>query len=222
MGERPITILLADDHTIVRQGLAKVLEAEPGFSVVGEARDGREAISQVEQIKPDIVIMDITMPMLNGIEATRQIKKANRNTKIIILSMHSHNRFISELFSLGASGYLLKDSSGTDIVNAINAAVRGDTFLSPSISRQVIEDYVSLKITKSSREELYGQLSNREREVFQMIAEGRSTKEVADILCVSVSTIKTHRSNIMEKLQMDNISQLIHFAIELGLVEIQS
>ena len=222
MSERPITILLADDHTIVRQGLAKVLEAEPGFSVVGEARDGREAISQVEQFKPDIVIMDITMPMLNGIEATRQIKKANRNTKIIILSMHSHNRFISELFSLGASGYLLKDSSGTDIVNAINAAVRGDTFLSPSISRQVIEDYVSLKRTKSSREELYGQLSNREREVFQMIAEGRSTKEVADILCVSVSTIKTHRSNIMEKLQMDNISQLIHFAIELGLVEIQS
>ncbi|MGA2229164.1 MAG: response regulator transcription factor [Syntrophobacteraceae bacterium] len=222
MSERPITILLADDHTIVRQGLAKVLEAEPGFSVVGEARDGREAISQVEQFKPDIVIMDITMPMLNGIEATRQIKKANRNTKIIILSMHSHNRFISELFSLGASGYLLKDSSGTDIVNAINAAVRGDTFLSPSISRQVIEDYVSLKITKSSREELYGQLSNREREVFQMIAEGRSTREIADILCVSVSTIKTHRSNIMEKLQMDNISQLIHFAIELGLVEIQS
>ena len=222
MNERPISILLADDHTIVRQGLAKVLEAEPGFRVVGEARDGREAISQVEQIKPDIVIMDITMPMLNGIEATRQIKKANRNTKIIILSMHSHNRFISELFGLGASGYLLKDSSGTDIVNAINAALRGDTFLSPSISRQVIEDYVSLKRTKSSREELYGQLSNREREVFQMIAEGRSTKEIADILCVSASTIKTHRSNIMEKLQMDNISQLIHFAIELGLVEIQS
>jgi len=136
--------------------------------------------------------------------------------------MHSHNRFISELFGLGASGYLLKDSTGTDIVNAINAAIRGDTYLSPSISRQVIEDYVSMKRPKSSREELYGQLSNREREVFQMIAEGRSTKEIAEILCVSVSTVKTHRSNIMEKLQMDNISQLIHFAIELGLVEIQS
>lgn len=222
MSERPISILLADDHTIVRQGLAKVLEAEAGFSVVGEARDGREAISQVEQLKPDVVLMDITMPMLNGIEATRQIKKSNPKTKVIILSMHSHNRFISELFSLGASGYLLKDSSGTDIINAINAAIRGDTYLSPSISRQVIEDYVSLKRTKSSREELYSQLSNREREVFQMIAEGRSTKEIAEILCVSMSTVKTHRSNIMEKLQMDNISQLIHFAIELGLVEIQS
>jgi len=222
VSDRPISILLVDDHTIVRQGLAKVLEAESGFSVIGEARDGREAISQVEQLKPDVVLMDITMPMLNGIEATRQIKKFNPKTKVIILSMHSHNRFISELFSLGASGYLLKDSSGTDIINAINAATRGDTYLSPSISRQVIEDYVSLKRTKSSREELYSQLSNREREVFQMIAEGRSTKEIAEILCVSMSTVKTHRSNIMEKLQMDNISQLIHFAIELGLVEIQS
>lgn len=222
MSERPVTILLADDHTIVRQGLAKVLEAESGFSVVGEARDGREAITQVEQLKPDVVLMDITMPLLNGIEATRQIRKSHPKTKVIILSMHSHNRFISELFSLGASGYLLKDSSGTDIINAINAAIRGDTYLSPSISRQVIEDYVSLKRTKSSREELYSHLSNREREVFQMIAEGRSTKEIAEILCVSVSTVKTHRSNIMEKLQMENISQLIHFAIELGLVEIQS
>jgi DNA-binding NarL/FixJ family response regulator len=222
MNEGTISILLVDDHTIVRQGLAKVLEAEPGFRVVGEARDGREAISQVEQIKPDVVIMDIAMPLLNGVEATRQIKKAHPRTKVIILSMHSHNRFISELFSLGASGYLIKDSSGTDVVNAINAAVRGDTYLSPSISRQVIEDYVALKKTKSSREELYSQLSNREREVFQMIAEGRSTKEIADILFVSASTIKTHRANIMEKLQMENISQLIHFAIELGLVEIQS
>ena len=222
MNERAVSILLADDHTIVRQGLAKVLEAETGFNIVGEARDGREAIAQVEQLKPDVVIMDITMPMLNGIEATRQIKKSHPKTKVIILSMHSHNRFISELFSLGASGYLLKDSSGTDIINAITAVIKGDTYLSPSISRQVIEDYVSLKRTKSSREELYGQLSNREREVFQMIAEGRSTREIAEVLCVSVSTVKTHRSNIMEKLQMENISQLIHFAIELGLVEIQS
>jgi DNA-binding NarL/FixJ family response regulator len=222
MSDRQLTILLADDHTIVRQGLAKVLEGEPGFLVIGEARDGREAVALVEQHKPDIVIMDITMPLLNGIEATRQIKKANPRTRVIILSMHSHSRFIGELLSLGASGYLIKDSSGTDIINAINAAAKGDIYLSPSISRQVIEDYVSLKRTKSSREELYGQLSNREREVFQMIAEGHSTKDIADVLCVSASTVKTHRSNIMEKLQMDNISQLVHFAIELGLVEIQS
>lgn len=222
MPDRTISILLADDHTIVRQGLAKVLEAEPGFRVVGEARDGREAVAKVEQLKPDVVIMDITMPLLNGIEATRLIKKAYPRTKVIILSMHSHNRFISELLTLGASGYLLKDSCGSDIITAIHAARSGDTYLSPSISRRLVEDYVSLKRTTSSREELYGKLSNREREVFQMIAEGRSTKEIADILCVSMSTIKTHRSNIMEKLQMENLSQLVHFAIELGLVEIQS
>lgn len=216
------TILLADDHTIVRQGLAKVLEAEPGFQIAGEAKDGREAVGMVEQTRPDIVIMDIAMPLLNGVEATRQIKKANPATKVIILSMHSQRRFISELLSLGASGYLIKDSSGTDVVLAIKAALKGDTYLSPSISRQVIEDYVSLKRTKSSREELYGQLSNREREVFQMIAEGRSTREIADVLCISASTVKTHRSNILEKLQMETVFQLVHFAFELGLAEVQS
>jgi DNA-binding NarL/FixJ family response regulator len=216
-----ITILLADDHTIVRQGLAKLLEGEPDFKVVGEAENGREAVNKVEALNPDVVIMDIAMPMLNGIEATRQIKKAAPRTKVIILSMHSHDRYISELFSLGASGYLLKDSTGTDIIKAIHVAASGDTYLSPAISRRVIEDYVTLKTGKSSEEVLYGKLSNREREVFQMIAEGRSTKEIAHILCVSVSTVKTHRANIMEKLQMDNLSKLIHFAIELGLVEIQ-
>jgi DNA-binding NarL/FixJ family response regulator len=219
--DRPITVLLADDHTIVREGLAKLLEGEPKIRVVGEAKDGREAVRKVEELEPVVVIMDIAMPLLNGIEATRQIKKNHPQTKVIILSMHSHDRFISELFSVGASGYLLKDSSGTDIINAIHAALKGDTYLSPSISRRVIEDYVSLKKNKSSQEELYSKLSNREREVFQMIAEGRSTKEISEILCVSLSTVKTHRANIMEKLQMDNLAQLIQFAIGLGLVEIQ-
>lgn len=219
--DKKVTVLLAEDHTIVRQGLAKLLEAEPGIEVVGEARNGREAVSKVDEHKPDVVIMDIAMPLLNGIEATRQIRKNRPQTKVIILSMHSQDRFISELFTLGASGYLLKDSSGPDIVKAIDSVMKGDTYLSPSISKKVIEDYVSLKKTKSSREDLYAKLSNREREVFQMIAEGRSTKEIADILCVSVSTVKTHRANIMEKLEIENISQLIHFAIDLGLVEIQ-
>jgi DNA-binding NarL/FixJ family response regulator len=215
-----ITIFLADDHTIVRQGLAKLLEAEPGLQVIGEAENGREAVRKVEKLKPDIILMDIAMPILNGIEATRQIKKICPQTKVIILSMHSHDLYINELFSLGASGYLLKNSTGADIIKAIHAAITGDTFLSPSISRRVIEDYVSLK-KKSPQEVLYSKLSNREREVFQMIAEGRSTKEISDILCVSPSTVKTHRSNIMDKLKMNNTSQLIQFAIHLGLVEAQ-
>jgi DNA-binding NarL/FixJ family response regulator len=215
-----ITIFLADDHTIVRQGLAKLLEGEPNLRVVGEAENGREAVVKVEKLQPDVVLMDIAMPMLNGIEATRQIRKACPQTKVIILSMHSHDRYISELFSLGASGYLLKSSTGSDIINAIHTALKGSTYLSPSISDKVIEDYLSLK-KKSHQDDLYNRLSNREREVFQMIAEGRATKEIADILCVSPSTVKTHRSNIMEKLEMDNISQLIQFAIHLGIVELQ-
>lgn len=221
MLDKTITLFLADDHTIVRQGLAKLLEGEPNLRVVGEAENGREAVEKVEELKPDIILMDIAMPMLNGIEATRQIRKICPQTKVIILSMHSHDRYISELFGLGASGYLLKNSTGTDIINAIHAALKGETSLSPSISHKVIEDYISLK-TKSHQEDLYNRLSNREREVFQMIAEGRSTKEICGILCVSPSTIKTHRSNIMEKLKMDNISQLIQFAIHLGIVEIQT
>jgi DNA-binding NarL/FixJ family response regulator len=204
----------------VRQGLAKLLEGEARFQIVGEAKDGRDAVNKVAELKPDIVIMDIAMPLLNGVEATRQIKKSNPQTRVIILSMHSHERFISELFTLGISGYLIKDSTGMDIVRAIEAAMKGDTYLSPSISRQVIENLVSLKKNKSPREDLFSNLSNREREVFQMIAEGRSTKEISEILCVSISTVKTHRANIMEKLQMDNLSQLIRFAIDLGLVEI--
>jgi DNA-binding NarL/FixJ family response regulator len=220
MSENCITILLADDHTVVRQGMVKLLEGEKNLKVIGEARDGRDAVSKVEQLKPDVVLMDISMPLLNGIEATRQIKRMRHQTRVIILSMHSHDRFIGELLTLGASGYLVKDSTGADIIMAINAAMKGDTYLSPSISRMVIENYVSLKKVKSSREELYSKLSNREREVFQMIAEGRSTKEISQILFVSISTVKTHRSHIMDKLQLGNLSQLIQFAIELGIVEI--
>ncbi|MGD8846246.1 MAG: response regulator transcription factor [Desulfobacteraceae bacterium] len=219
MMNKKITIFLADDHTIVRQGLAKLLEAEPNLQVVGEAENGRQAVVNVEKLKPDVVLMDIAMPMLNGIEATRQIRKVCPQTKVIILSMHSHDRYISELFSLGASGYLLKSSTGTDIINAIHTAVKGSTYLSPSISDKVIEDYLSLK-KKSHQDDLYNRLSNREREVFQMIAEGRSTRQIADILCLSPSTVKSHRSNIMEKLEMDNIAQLIQFAIHLGIVEL--
>ena len=221
MTDKTIKIFLADDHTIVRQGLAKLLEAEPNFEVIGEAEDGREAVNRVQTMLPDVVIMDIAMPMLNGIEATRQIKKILPQIKIIILSMHSQDRYISELIGLGASGYLLKDASGGEIVKAVAAAVKGDVYLSPSISRRVIDDYLTLKKT-SSQEDLYTKLSNREREVFQMIAEGHSTKKIADILCVSPSTVKTHRANIMDKLQLENISRLIQFAIRLGIVDVQS
>jgi two-component system response regulator NreC len=220
MNSSVINLFLVDDHTIVRQGLAKLLNAEPDLKVIGEAENGREAIKQVEKLKPNVVLMDIAMPLLNGIEATRHIAKAVPQTKVIILSMHAHDRYISELLQIGASGYLLKDASGRDIIQAIHAVVKGDTYLSPSISRRVIEDYVSLK-SRSSRADLYSKLSNREREVFQMIAESRSTKDIADILCISPSTVKTHRGKIMEKLQIDNMTDLIKLAVRLGIVDIE-
>ena len=220
MSDKPITIVIADDHAIVRQGLKKILKEEKDIRVVGEAKDGRDAVNKVQDLRPDIVIMDIAMPELNGIEATRQIKQAGMGTKIIILSMHDHGRYIRELLGLGVSGYLLKNAASRDIVKAVKSAIEGNTYLSPSISSRVIEDYVGMN-KKSLEEELYNTLSNREREVFQMVVEGSSTKKIAETLCVSPSTIKSHRSNIMEKLKMDNLSQLIQYAIQLGIIDIQ-
>jgi two-component system response regulator NreC len=220
MSDPTIRLFLADDHTIVRQGLAKLLNAEADLKVIGEAENGREAVKKVEKLQPDVVLMDIAMPLMNGIEATRQITRLTPAPKVIILSMHTHDRYISELLRMGASGYLLKDASGRDIIQAIRAVVKGDTYLSPSISRRVVEDYVSLK-NKSAGEDLYGTLSNREREVFQMIAESRPTQDIAEILCLSPSTVKTHRARIMEKLKIDNMTQLIKLAVRLGIVEIE-
>ena len=216
--KKPIRILLADDHTIVRQGLARLLHDQPDMQIVGEAVNGREAIEKVLHLSPDIVIMDIAMPLMNGIEAARRIKKTSPKTRILILSMYSHEHYIHDLLETGIAGYLLKDSSGRDIIKAIYAAMKDETFLSPYISKRVVDRYLFPEKT-SPREERFKQLSNREREVLQLIAEGYSTKKIADMLCVSTSTVKSHRSKIMEKLGVQNSIQLVHFAIRLGLVD---
>ncbi len=195
--QRPIRILLADDHTIVRQGLAHLLQAQPDLEVVGEASNGRMALEKALELRPDIIILDIAMPLLNGIEAAKRIRKDSPKTKILILSMYSHEHYIHELLETGISGYLLKDSTGRDIISAIHAAMRDETFLSPSISKKVVETYLS-PLRTSSREERYKQLSNREREVFQLVAEGHSTRQIANSLYVSVSTVKSHKAKIME------------------------
>jgi len=213
-----ITILLADDHTIVRQGLARLLEEQPNLKVIGEATDGRHAVEKANQLKPDIVIMDIAMPRLNGIEAAKRIRKNLPETKILILSMYSHEHYIHELIETGVSGYLLKESSGRDIIKAIHAAMNNETFLSPSISKVLMEAYRSPR-KSSPRTERYKQLSNREREVFQLIAEGYSTRVIAEMLFVSMSTVKSHRAKIMEKLDLNSTVKLVHFAIQLGLVD---
>jgi len=216
--DKSIRILIADDHTIVRQGLARLLNDQPDLKVVGEAVNGRQAVDKALELKPEIIIMDIAMPQLNGIEAAKRIRKKLPKTKILILSMYSHEHYIHELFETGISGYLLKDSSGRDIIQAIHAALNNETFLSPSISKVLVDTYRSPQ-RSSSRAERYKQLSNREREVFQLIAEGHSTRQIAEMLCVSISTIKSHRAKIMEKLDVDTPVKLVHFAIQLGLVD---
>jgi len=214
----PIRVLVTDDHAIVRQGLTSLLNDQADMEVVGEAGNGRVAVEKALELKPDVVILDIAMPMLNGIEAAKRIKQRLPRTKIIILSMYSQEHYIHQLMETGISGYLLKDVHGRDIINAIHAAMNNETFLSPSISKVLVETYRSPR-KATSVEEKYNQLSNREREVFQLIAEGHSTRQIAEMLCVSVSTIKSHRSKIMEKLDIDRAFKLIHLAIQMGLVD---
>jgi len=216
--KKPIRILLADDHTIVRQGLARLLEEQPDLQIVGEAINGQAAVDKALELVPDIIIMDIAMPLLNGIEAAKRVRKILPDCKIIILSMYSHEHYIHQLLETGISGYLLKDSSGQDIIKAIRVAMKNETFLSPSISQKVKESYLSPQ-KKNTREDRYESLSNREREVFQLIAEGFSTKQITEMLCISTSTVKSHRANIMEKLGITSPVQLGRFAIKLGLVD---
>lgn len=215
---KPIRILIADDHTIVRQGLARMLEEQEDLKVIGEATNGQDAVEKAMELKPDIAILDIAMPRMNGIEAAKRIRKRLPDTKIIILSMYSHEHYIDELLETGVSGYLLKDSSGRDIIKAIHAALKDETFLSPYISKKLIESYLSPTKT-SPRIERFKQLTNREREVFQLIAEGHTTRQIAEMLFISISTVKSHRNKIMDKLDIDSSVKLVHFAIKLGLVD---
>ena len=188
---KEIRILLADDHTIVRQGLEKLLAEQPDFKVVGEATNGQVVVEKAEELRPDAIILDIAMPLLNGIEAAKRIRKILPSCKILILSMYSHEHYIHQLLEVGISGYLLKDSSGQDIIKAIHAAMNNETFLSPSISKKVVESYLSPR-KSSPIEERYKDLSNREREIFQLLAEGHTAKQITEMLCISPSTVKTH------------------------------
>jgi two-component system, NarL family, response regulator NreC len=215
-----INILLVDDHKITRQGLRLMLEQQNDIKVLGEAEDGRTAISLVRELRPDVVIMDVTMPDLNGMEATRRIVSEFANVKVIALSMHSDTLFVSEMLKSGASGYLLKDCAFEELAEAIRTVVAGNAYLSPAVSGVVVEDYVhrlSKKDFSSS-----DVLSDREKEVLQLLAEGKTTKQIALKLHISAKTVETHRRQIMNKLNIHSVAELTKYAIRKGLTSLET
>jgi len=211
-----IRIILADDHAIVRHGLSRSFQQETDIEVIGEANDGHSTVQLARELSPDIVVMDIAMPELNGVEATRQIVKETPQVKVIGLSMHCSNKYVREMFRAGASGYLLKDCPFEELVEAIKIVAAGKTYLSPSVGDLVIKDYIS----KPDKEEsAFSILSQREREVLQLLAEGKTTKQIAKRLHISPKTVEVHRLRIMNKLNIDSIAQLTKYAIQEGLTK---
>jgi two-component system, NarL family, response regulator NreC len=207
-----IRILLADDHNVMRRGLRLLLESQPEFSVVGEASDGRQAVEQAEAVQPDVVVLDIAMPNLSGIEAAQRIIASRPDTAIVILSMHSDEGYVLRALKAGAKGYLLKDSVEGDLIEAIKAVRAGKTFFSPEVSKMLVEDYVR-EIRSRGFEDSYELLTSREREILQLLAEGKSNKEIAGSLNLSVYTVESHRRNLSDKLNFHSLADLVLYAV---------
>ena len=207
-----VRIVLADDHTVMRNGLRLLLERQPNLQVVAEASDGRQAVALTESINPDVVIMDIGMPNLNGIEATRQIVSQNPRAAVAILSMHADESYVIRALKAGARAYLLKDSAEADLLAAVRALTEGKSFFSPAISKILVEDYMR-QLENRGVEDTYELLTNREREILQLLAEGKTNKEVAVALGISVKTVDAHRANIMHKLNLHSVPELILYAV---------
>jgi DNA-binding NarL/FixJ family response regulator len=213
MQPKKARILLADDHSVVRRGFKLILDSQDDMEVVGEAANGREAVQLAEQLQPDLVVMDVSMPELNGIEATRRIAEVSTRTRVLALSMHKDSVYVREILRAGAKGYLLKDAADHDLLSAIRAVSRGEGYLSPAVSEGVLSDYRK-HVTNP-----IDLLTSREREVLQMISEGRTNKEIANTLNLSVYTVEAHRGRIMEKLNLHSTSELVRFAIRNGLID---
>lgn len=213
MPAKSIRILLADDHSVVRHGFRRILDAQEDMEVVGEVSNGREAVEQAAALQPDLIIMDVTMPELNGIEATRRIADIVPRARVLALSMHRDPVYVREILRAGARGYLLKDSSEVDLVSAIRAVAQGEGYLSPAVSEAVLSDYRK-HVTNP-----IDLLTSREREVLQLVAEGKTNKEIATGLNLSVYTIEAHRGKIMEKLNLHSVSEMVRFAIRNGLID---
>jgi two-component system, NarL family, response regulator NreC len=212
-----LRIILGDDHTIVRHGLRKILEARPDFEVVAEAGDGRDAVKKILELEPHVAVLDIGMPLLNGIEATRQIVKRAPTVNILILSMHADEAYITQALQAGAKGYLLKDSADTDLIRGIMDVAAGRSFFSPAVAKVMLDDYIKHLANKGILDR-YDSLSEREREVFQLIAEGHTNKEMADLLSISPATVETHRAHILQKLDLHNTAEVVLYAVRRGVI----
>jgi two-component system, NarL family, response regulator NreC len=212
-----IRVLLADDHNLIRAGLRLVVSQQPDFVVAGEAENGRQAVALAEQLKPDVVVMDIKMPDLNGIEACQQIRDRMPETQVVMLSMHSDEAYVLRALKAGARAYLLKDSAEADLARAIRAAAEGKSFFSPAVGKVLLEDYMR-KLQRSGGEDSYELLSPREREILQLVAEGKSSKEIANLLNLSVYTVETHRAKLMQKLNLRSVPELILYAVRKGII----
>ncbi|MFZ2410506.1 MAG: response regulator transcription factor [Candidatus Methanoperedens sp.] len=214
-----IRIVLADDHKMIRDGLRALIEKHKNMEVIGEASDGQIAVQTVKKLSPDVVVIDIGMPELNGIEATRQIKALKCNPRVIGLSMHADRRYVAQMMKAGASGYILKDSAFEELVQAIETVAKGRTYLSPQVAGTIVAEFK--RTAKDDDGSVFSVLTEREREVLQQISEGCSTKEIASSLGISVKTIETHRRQIMEKLNLHSVAELTKYAVKEGLTELE-
>jgi len=210
---RPVQILLADDHEVVRKGLRALLEAQPGWKVIAEATDGREAVEKATDMHPDVAIVDIGMPSLNGLEATRQIVKKAPRTRVLVLTMHDANPLIQQVVKAGARGYVLKSDVASDLVSAVEALCRDQTFFTSKVSQVILDRYVGKSAGTEISPDPESPLTPREREVVQLLAEGKSSKEVAAVLGISVKTAETHRINLMRKLDCHSVAEVVRYAV---------
>lgn len=212
-----LRILIADDHTLVRQGLRKILEGRPEWEVVAEAGTGREAVQQAIALQPDVVILDVAMPLLNGVEAVQQIQRRAPQARVLMLSMYADEAYVTRAVRAGAAGYLLKDSADVDLIRAVLAVSQGKSFFSPSVAKVILDEYVR-HLSERGISDRYDALSEREREVFQLVAEGYSNKEVASLLQISPATVETHRAHLMEKLDVHTTAELVLYAVRKGVI----
>jgi len=215
---KKITVLVAEDHTIVRKGICSLIDGKADIQVIGEAENGREAIDKVVALQPEVVVMDIAMPLLNGLEATRQIKKMYPQIKILALTMYTNEEYILQILQAGASGYVIKQAAPAELLSAIHAVYRGDSFLSPNISKTIIDEY--LRHTTPTAPVEQEKLTDREREVLQLVAEGFTNQEIAEKLNISVKTVGVHRTNLMEKLEIHNVTDLVKYALRKGIINL--